>query len=404
MGMGREFLDAYINKTAPFKFMGRGLAFRLSQGLFSSFDVDDGSKLLLKTIAQRIDLPAAGSALDLGCGAGIIGICVNKAAPHISTVLQDRDALAVAFAEMNAAENKCAAVSARCGLAFDGLEGKVFDLLFSNLPAKAGLPVLESIFRRIPSHLAESGTAAVVVIDAISDFARRTVDSLGFFVSHTEKSGGYTVIHFRPNPGYSAMEARADYLASYIRKEFVFSSHGTSYSLETVFNLPDFDTLGHQIELVFDALSDIRTAGRLLFWNPGQGHIPVFIALRQGKTISEVYLCGRDSLEIAIARRNMEKTGVKAAGSAALACESLMSGICTEKSVDFLCAVPRPVPRVSWQAELIQAASRLLKTGGSLLVTGKSTEIHRLMSSRAGFAVRIDRKRMGNRVVLLTKT
>ena len=399
-----DSLNAYVNKTVPFKFMGRELSFRLSHGLFSSFSVDEGSKLLLKTIARNVDLSAAESALDVGCGVGVIGICVNKAAPHIATLLQDRDALAVAFADMNAEANGCTAVSAACGLAFHGLEDRTFDIVFSNLPAKAGLPVLEGFFRRIPFHLTEKGTAAVVVIDGIADFARSTVDSLGFTVTYTEKSGGYTVIHFTAKPVSSAKGSPSDDLSRYIRAECRFKSGGITYELETAFNLPDFDTLGHPIELAFDVLSDIKIAGRILFWNPGQGHLPVFISLRHGRTISDVFLAGRDSLELAIARRNTAKTGIKISGSAAVAGEFCMPGLLGEGSADFICVVPRPIPRVSWQMELSAAASLCLRAGGSLFVVARSTEIHRLLSVIRGFVVRISRKHLGYRAVLLTKT
>ncbi len=398
-----DSLDAYVNKTVPFKFMGRELGFRLSHGLFSSFSVDEGSKLLLKTIARNLDLSAAGSALDVGCGVGVIGICVNKAAPHIATLLQDRDALAVAFADMNAKANGCTAVSAECGLAFHGLDERTFDLVFSNLPAKAGLPVLEGFFRKIPSHLTEKGRAAVVVIDAIADFARRTVDSLGFPVTYAEKSGGYSVIHFTANPGIRAKDPLPDELSRYIRAKCGFASRGIAYELETAFNLPDFDTLGHAIELAFDVLADIKIAGRTVFWNPGQGHLPVFLSLRRGNAISEVFLAGRDSLELAIARRNTAKTGVNISGSLAAAGEFCMPTILGEAGVDFICAVPRPIPRVSWQNELSAAVSLCLRAGGSLFVVSKSTEIHRLLSVIRGFTVRISRKRMGYRAVLLTK-
>jgi 16S rRNA G1207 methylase RsmC len=329
---------------------------------------------------------------------------VNKAASHISTLLQDRDALAVAFAEMNACSNGCASVSADCGLAFEHLEGRAFDLIFSNLPAKAGRPVLDSFFRRIPSHLTASGIAAVVVIETIADFARRTVDTLGFFVTHTEKTRDYSVIHFRPSPERAAAVDPSDTLASYVRTEKLFTAHGTSYALETVYNLPDFDTLGHPVELAFDVLSGFKTSGRLLFWNPGQGHIPVFLSRRYGRSISEIYLSSRDALEIAISERNTAKTGIKTAGSGAVAGEAGLSEICAEGSMDFLCAVPHPIPGVAWQNELTDAASSLLKSGGSLFVVAKSTEVHRLLSKAKGFSVSLSRKHLGYRAVLLTKT
>ena len=89
----------FVNKTVPFRFLGRDLVFQLSHALFSSFDIDDGTRALLKSIAQNVDVPALGSVLDVGCGVGVIGACLRAHAPRAKTVLQDRDALAAAFAD-----------------------------------------------------------------------------------------------------------------------------------------------------------------------------------------------------------------------------------------------------------------------------------------------------------------
>ncbi len=404
MTMTGTIPDVYVNKTIPFKFMGHELRFDLSHGLFSSFDVDDGTRLLLKSLAQHVELSAVRSILDLGCGAGIIGICICKASPDATAVLQDRDALAAAFAAANAEKNGCGGATAVCGLAFQGLDESKYDLIVSNLPAKAGKPVLEGIFHRIPRYLRNEGLAAVVVIDAIANFALETVHSQGFNVVHQEKSAGYSVIHFQPNPEAAQGSGDRDALIPYIRAKCIFSSPGLSYPMETAYNLPDFDILGHRIETAFEVLAEVGIAGRLVFWNPGQGHIPVFLSRRHGRSISDVFLCGRDALEIAITWHNLAGTGVRISGSAALAHESLMPDACGRGGTDFLCAVPNPIPRVPWQDELASAALTVLKPGGRLFVVGKSTEIQRFMQRTRGFSVQRDRRRMGFRAVLLARS
>ena len=59
-------VERYKNRTIPFRFDGAELSFHLSLALFSSYDVDAGTKLLLKTLAQRVDFSKARNLLDLG--------------------------------------------------------------------------------------------------------------------------------------------------------------------------------------------------------------------------------------------------------------------------------------------------------------------------------------------------
>ncbi len=137
----------FINKSVPFRFDGADLSFCLSHGLFSSFDIDDGTKLLLKSIARSVDLASLRDVLDVGCGVGVIGACVAARAPSARVTMQDRDALAAAVARENCRLNGLQGASAECRLAFHGLGGGTVDLVTSNLPAKAGAPVLAAMLR-----------------------------------------------------------------------------------------------------------------------------------------------------------------------------------------------------------------------------------------------------------------
>jgi ornithine cyclodeaminase/alanine dehydrogenase-like protein (mu-crystallin family) len=67
----------YVNKSVPFKFNGAELKLDLSHALFSSFDVDRGTKLLLKAAARDPVLARARRVLDEGCGVGVIGLGHN---------------------------------------------------------------------------------------------------------------------------------------------------------------------------------------------------------------------------------------------------------------------------------------------------------------------------------------
>jgi len=396
-------LARFVNKTVSFHFSGRELSFRLSHALFSSFDIDDGSRLLLKSIAQGIDLGALRSALDIGCGVGVIGACIASVAPEAVVVMQDRDALAAAFARENCHANGIERVSAVCGLAFWGLGGRTFDLVMSNLPAKAGKPVLTSFFRHAAGCLAPQGVAAVVIVASLGSFARNTLSDLGCRIILLEESRGYTVIHFRAGSPGQETEAQREDLSPYIRAAARFTSKGFSYSLQTAHSLPDFDSLGHAVELSFDVLNGAAAADRVLVWNPGQGHLPVGLLARPGQGTSLMALASRDSLQCAIASLNLSSMGKPPASIHRLCSEADLGEAFPGGSFDQVIAVPNPIPRVPWQADLSAAAACLLRPGGELFVVGTSTEIHRFLDHDHGLRPLISRKHAGFRAAILRK-
>src|SRR5215211_6675384 len=97
--------DVYYKKTIPFNFSKQRLRFRVSQDLFSSHDVDVGSRFLLRTLLTAKDVGQPTSILDLGCGYGPIGLTLKGFHPDAVVHLTDRDALAVEYTRQNAVLN-----------------------------------------------------------------------------------------------------------------------------------------------------------------------------------------------------------------------------------------------------------------------------------------------------------
>jgi len=102
--------------------------------------------------------------------------------------------------------------------------------------------------------------------------------------------------------------------------------------------------------------------------------------------------------------RNLAAQGTRLGGVHRLPSEVELASAAPAGSVDLLVAVPRPIPRVPWQRDLVESARRVLKPGGSLLVVATSTEIHRLREQSRGLALTATRKRGGLRAVVLTRT
>ena len=110
-------LDPLVNRTVDFAYRGTKLKFELSHSLFSSFDIDEGTRFLLKEIANEPGIIHAHRLLDAGCGVGVIGISLAASCPEMDVVLRDRDFRAVVFSARNAERNGL-------GIRLFGLDGQ----------------------------------------------------------------------------------------------------------------------------------------------------------------------------------------------------------------------------------------------------------------------------------------
>jgi SAM-dependent methyltransferase len=395
-------LERYVNRTVRYAFFGEELSFALSHALFSSYTVDQGTTLLLKTVAKRIDLPSISSVLDVGCGVGVIGICLARKAPHLKILMQDRDALALVFSKENGRRNGIANAEYSCALALWGLGERKFDLIASNWPAKAGPAVLADFCRRAPRYLTKDGVAAVVIVHTLAESMERLLRECGHRIQHAERTAEHAVFHFRAGPA-DASPAGGDEFAPYLRTRRSFRPYGVAYELATVYGLPDFDDVGFQTAALLDMLREETPSGNLLFWNPGQGHAPAFLLGRRGE-VSGATLCSRDMLELEASRRNLESLGAMPPVCRAVPTESDLGNVAAVSRFDMLCALPHPVPGVRWQEDLLRSASRLLVPEGRLCVAGTSTEMGRFLDHLSGFRLKKQHRQRGFRAAMLHRT
>ena len=193
-----SIVERYKNRTVPFRYDGSELKFSLSLALFSSYDIDAGTKLLLKTLAQRVPLEKMHNFLDVGCGAGIIGISVATRHPHLKVTLQDRDALAAEFTAHNAELNGVRDYRVSADLAFLRLPEQRYNAVVSNIPAKAGEPVLAHMAALMIAHLGHSdeSTAAVVVVEPLKKKFGKMIRESGGKIVYRESTKSHTVYHF----------------------------------------------------------------------------------------------------------------------------------------------------------------------------------------------------------------
>ena len=381
--LANRALLPYIHKQVDFSYHGCRLRFYLSRALFSSFQVDDGTRLLLKTLAKLVDFDQFTSVLDLGCGAGIIGLSLLKKHPHLQVHCVDRDALALAFTRENAYLNGLEGI--RCSGQL-GLEdtSALYDLVVSNIPAKAGAPVIEDILRRCLRTIAADGLCAVVVISSLAGQVAQLLRSLPVEVRLEEATPRYTVFHFAGLPGSAEVDVAPDFFQPYIRGRVKHNLEGNFCLAETVYNLPDFDTLGFQARAVLKLLQSYPLSGSCLFWNPGQGHVSLYAFFKNTQEPDRHFtLGGRDLLPLYITRRNLHNAGL-AAGRLALCHCPLMQDL-TGGPYRYVVLEPDIIPGVPWEKVLWQAAASLLTDGGRVIISLKNSYQHRLLSAAAGF-------------------
>lgn len=381
----------YIHKTVPFRYSGTELRIHLSHGVFSSHDVDEGSRLLLKTIAQNVDVEQARRVLDVGCGAGVLGLAVAKRHPGLELTAIDRNVFAVAITELNARENdvRCTAMPEL------GLRAVTpdYDLIISNFPAKAGPPVIQDFLRRVGGYLRPTGRACIVFVTPLADLVDHVLQEDHIEVIYREATKNHFVVHLRG----AASELR-DPWEAYVRTSGTASYAGFQYEVATVYGLPEFDTLSFRSELLLDALRDAPTRGSLLFANPGQGHVAC--AVSRSAASPAVFIASDDVLQLAIADRNLAANGVtdvRVETFAHLGELSAHPGVSTAVlSYD-------PIASADWMAHAAPAIRRIAKSSREVIFGSTSTTCARLEKALRGEEIRVvsSKKYRGQRVLVL---
>jgi 16S rRNA G1207 methylase RsmC len=298
-------MGPHFKKTVTLDHGGRRLELGVAQELFSSHEVDVGTRLLLRTLAGP-EHASRRRVLDLGCGYGPLGLALRAAAADRVVHLVDRDALAVEYSRENAARNRLDDVEVYGSLGYADVRGSGFDLIVSNIPAKAGPPVIEQLLLGGAGLLAPGGLVAVVVIAPLGAGVAEVLEGAPEVeVVFRRATASYAVFHYR----FRAPPATPDELGVYERGRLTVTHAGVSVRLRTAWGLPEFDSLGVPTRLVADAL--LRPGGRpprtALVLHPGQGHLPCL--LWAGRRPAELRLVDRDLLALRFSQANLVANG-----------------------------------------------------------------------------------------------
>jgi SAM-dependent methyltransferase len=442
-------VDAYGTRKIDFKFRGKAYNFTLSQGLFSSANIDRGTRLLLKVLSQSWDQdgvegrPPPRTILDAGSGVGVIGVCAAGAllGQHRDLTLplgedpfglrvrsQDRDELARCFTQYNALKNHIppAVLEAHAEPLLAGPPEARWDLILSNIPAKAGLPVLEDFVPRAASLLRPGGRILLVVITALSERFRSWIEAAGCSLILEKAGPEHTVFAYGPparetgpdrkGPIAAGVDLMAEYPV-YQRKRGTYTLGGISYTLDAIQGGAGFDTPSAAVEAAIKLASRLKLRERVsppgdragmgrLIHEPDQGHFPLWFARYLGEENPGPWVfSGRNVLTLEASRHNFVKNGgpvipeTTPAVEPALGTDSLGSG-----ALSFIAAFPEIVPKTDRIAAYWVGIGRLLCPGGVLLMALPSLQAGTFDRIKPeGFTRLGDIKRQGYRVLGYTK-
>lgn len=353
------------------------LDLQVGEGLFSGAAVDVGTRLLLRTLAG-LGRDRKRAILDLGCGYGPLGLALRSLFSDSTVEMVDRDALAVAYAALNAEMNELSAGTA----IYEGLgwadipTERHFDLVVSNIPAKAGPAAITSWLLDGRRHADAETLFAVVVINRLIDQVDEVLTAAEAEVLLKQANRGHVVVHYRLHMDGGIPSQPGLHLHHRGRRRFTVGKIG--WHAETAWGLPEFDSLHHATRLAVRALRELhrRPDMNTAVVNVGVGHGA--LALDDVIRPAHIHLVDRDLLALRMADANLESAGVDEERRT-LHHTPLMET--DPESLDIgLVVFTAPVAQKVADAS-VDAVSRSLRPAGRLVLSGTSTTVTRSLET-----------------------
>ena len=187
-------MDVYFKKEIIYPFEGEKFKFDVGNTLFSTFDLDHGTDVLLRTIAPNNPK----SILDIGCGYGPIGIVLAKKNPQAQVTMIDKDLLAVRYTKLNIEKNNIHNANVLESVGMEQIMDKTFDLIVSNIPAKIGDKAIIQDFILIPfEHLNPGGELWIVIINALNRLIPKIKRQYQLNIKRAKKRSGHSVYRIK---------------------------------------------------------------------------------------------------------------------------------------------------------------------------------------------------------------
>ena len=175
-----------------FSLFGEEYRFYSDAGVFCKDGLDDGTRLLLETIAKT-DLGQ--NILDLGAGVGPIGLILAHLDPRRNVTLADVNLRALDCCRKNAAT---LGVTKQVQIIHSDVYSNInsqFSTIVTNPPIRAGKKVTYAMYAGAPSYLMEGGKLIIVIRKAQGEPS--CLEYLKTLFAHVEKVAqkkGYWII------------------------------------------------------------------------------------------------------------------------------------------------------------------------------------------------------------------
>jgi 16S rRNA G1207 methylase RsmC len=398
--------DVYFHKTVAFRFWKQSLQFHLSQQLFSSHNIDTGTKFLLRTIVEA-DYPKFKRILDVGCGYGPLGLTLKCLYPDSLLHLLDRDALAVEYTRQNAELNGLTDVEIYGSLGYDDVKRNDFDLIVCNIPDHAGETVITYLLQEARYYLAPGGTLAIVVVAPLEEMVTKILEETpDAEVILKRNQSRHVVFHYKfsdaitpPRPAQNSLERGV-----YHRNDITIRHGKLEYKMQTANGLPEFDSLSYSSEMLINALGEAGGGeiNHAVVFNPGQGHVAV--ALRKYSSPGFITLVDRDLLALRYAQRNLILNGCKTDSASIL--HQVDLDLNPVEKIDLFIGSLREEEGKAASFMAIDQMTANLSDKGIIILSSGSTAITRLADyvvSKRLLRIKIRERRRGYSLFLLEK-
>ena len=151
-------------KEIKYDLLGNKLIFNADNGVFSKDRVDFGTNVLLNSLPDFRDKKHL---VDVGCGYGVIGICLAKGYPNLAVDMVDINQSAVDLTKENIKRNRVSNAFVYESNLYEYYEKEKidykYDVLISNPPIRAGKKIVHDIALLGYDLLADFGEAYFVI-------------------------------------------------------------------------------------------------------------------------------------------------------------------------------------------------------------------------------------------------
>lgn len=370
---------------------------------------------------------------------GVLGISIasylkiHSSSPfHVHC--QDRDELARLVTLANAERNNLTEdqLSAGTEPLLWTFPDRRWDLIISNLPAKAGEAVLRNFIFSSLTLLSATGRVGIVVVNPLVQKIRSWIKEAGATILVERQGKGHGVFFFSPpadltwttdstipwEPLKEMEKEKVDFFKPYVRNRGTYRIGEIEYSLTSLHGVSGFDTPSKATELAIKGIVKIEKDLSSLLPNPfvfihetDQGHFAVWLWLylqKLGLKKPLLSIGGRNILALEASRRNvLDLNGdpdlfIQPMVDPELSASDLHIPLKARgrEKADLFFSFPEPVPQTNRWADLWRGYSEFLKAGGILVVSGTAVDMERLDKLRPPlFTRRSDIKRSGFRSI-----